>query len=129
MARYRRPKGWWLDYRKKLDAFCAKARDTSLVTSDGDRELSMRVYHNARQRYYWYEAGIDGRGNQVYFCWTLHKAEDGTYASWREVHYDRELKRYDYAYRKTKAKVAEIARRRYNAFINKDAPPEEDESE
>lgn len=59
----------------------------------------------------------DGKGQDVFFCWTIRKDEAGYFRTWREVHTKTEIKRYDVAYRRTKAAAAEIARRRYNKFI------------
>lgn len=90
-----------------------------MVVSDGDRAHAMEVKQRARVRYYWHEAGTDGRGNDVYFCWTVHADKEGVFWSWREVHCATEMKRDSYVHRKTKAAAAEVARRRQNAWIDK----------
>lgn len=113
----RRPKGWWKWYYQALDTLAQRAYDTAMVVSDGDMRLAGEARRGVRARHYWHEAGQNSKGQDVFFCWTLHPDEHGEYHTWREVHTSTAIKRYDYAHRKTKAAVAEIARKRYNAFI------------
>ncbi len=61
----RRERGFWRAYQDRLNAFAAKAYDAAMVVSDGDREHASKVRARARARYYWLEAGVDGRGNDV----------------------------------------------------------------
>lgn len=115
----RRERGFWRAYQDRLNAFAAKAYDAAMVVSDGDRFEASKVRARARARYYWLEAGTNGYGHDVYFCWTLHPDPEGLFWSWREVHTSTEMRRDKYSHRKTKAAAAELARKRQNAFIDK----------
>lgn len=113
----RRPKGWYKWYSTALTKLAMKAADASLVVTGGDKELAEKVFRDVRCRHYWHDAGTNGKGQDVFFCWTTRKDEAGYFRTWREVHTQTEIKRYNVAYRRTKAAAAEIARRRYNKFI------------
>lgn len=115
----KREKGFWIRYQQRLGAFANKAYEAAMVVSDGDREHAKAVKERAMVRYYWHEAGTNGRGHDVYFCWTVHPDKEGVFWSWREVHTATEMRRDWYVHRKTKAAAAEVARRRQNAYIDK----------
>lgn len=115
----KREKGFWQAYQRRLKTFASDAYEAALVVSDGDRAHAKEVYSRALTRYYMIEAGTDGRGHTVWFAWTLHRDKEGVFWTWREVHSDTKMKRDKYAHRKTKAAVAEIARKRQNAWIDR----------
>jgi len=109
----------WTKYYKRLNAFASKASDAVLVVSDGDRNLAGRAYSNVLMRYKWYDAGMNGKGQNVYFCFSLFRDEENLFWSWRETHGKTKMKRDMYSHRRKKAACKEIARKRYNAFIDK----------
>ena len=113
----RRPKGWWKWYFARIRALADKAYETTMVVTDGDREAAIQAYSDYNIRYHWHDAGQNSKQQEVFFCWTIYRDRTGYYRTWREVHTSTTVKRYDVARRKTKAGVAEIARRRYNKFI------------
>ena len=122
----RRAKGWWKWYWNALEVHARRAFDTVMVVSDGDVSLANQARRDERLRHYWHEAGQNDKGQEVFFCWTLRKDASGHYRTWREVHTQTAIKRYDVVYKRTKAQAAEVARKRYNVFIgadeNDDAP-------
>lgn len=113
----RRAKGWWKWYWACLEVYATRVFDTVMVVSDGDVILASQARQDARLRHYWYEAGQNDKGQEVFFCWTLRKDASGHYRTWREVHTQTAIKRYDVVYKRTKAQAAEVARKRYNVFI------------
>ena len=69
--------------------------------------------------YRYWDAGIDGRGRAVIFCWACHRNAAGYFLGWREVSSKQQTKRDMWVARKTKAACQEVARRRQNAWIER----------
>jgi hypothetical protein len=88
-----------------------------MIVSDKDVNFSLEAKRDVRIRHYWHEAGQNEKGQDVFYCWTIRRDASGQYRTWREVHTLTEIKRYDIVYKRTKAQAAEVARKRYNAFI------------
>ncbi len=82
-----------------------KAHKLSRVMADGKP---------ANWRYY--RAGKDGKGRTIRFCHTSWKNVAGFYLFFREVRTAKQIKRDQWAARKTRKEVAALARRRSQQF-------------
>lgn len=74
---------------------------------------------------YRYMGATNGRGQAVWFCWSVHRNAAGYFLGWRETYFKRTGKDGTYATRdqwsarKVKKRVIELAERRRDRLIEK----------
>jgi hypothetical protein len=74
----------------------------------------------ARMSWRYYNAGKDGRGRKVYFCWSTERNAAGYFLGWRQVtNKDGSGKRDMWTANRTRNRVKETAKNRTNAFREK----------
>ena len=92
-----------------------REREEAAAKADPAKHKLSRVFEDARYRFY--DAGRNGRGQAVRFCYSSHRNVAGYFLGWREVVGKKQTKRDKWTARKSRSAVADIARNRYNKFI------------
>lgn len=82
-----------------------------------------RVMANTGYRYW--NAGRDGRGSLVLFCWSSHRNVAGFFLGWRQTQYrNGKIKRDMWVSRRRRKRCIEIASVRRDKFRERHAKPE-----
>jgi hypothetical protein len=93
--------------------------------ADPVRYKKSRVYPaGVSTNYHWIPAGRDGKGREVFFCWSVHRNVAGYFLGWRQVYYrdrDKTVKRDRWLSSRKRRVVEAAARRRAEAFQQKQA--------
>jgi hypothetical protein len=96
-----------------------REREAAAAKADPAKHKLSRVFNDSRYRFY--DAGRNGRGQVVRFCYSSHRNVAGYFLGWREIEGKKQTKRDQWTARKTRTAVVDIARNRYNKFIAKAA--------
>lgn len=101
-----------------LESFRQDAELRRIKENPAAHKLTRLMPHGVPMSYRYYPAGKDGRGRTVRFCWTSHRNAAGYFLGWREVISPKSGKghRDMWAARKIKRRLAELAKRRADAF-------------
>ena len=97
-----------------------REREEAAAKANPQAHKLSRVFRDSRYRFY--EAGQNGRNQVVRFCYSSHRNVAGYFLGWREIEGKTQTKRDQWTARKTRSAVADIARNRYNKFIEKNIP-------
>lgn len=106
------------DLRIKVLALARDNYESTLVVSGGDKRVATIAKLVQNQSYRFFMPSINGRGQEVRFCWSIEEV-DGRFYTWREVVGQHNFKRDRYLVRKKRSQVREVARKRYNAYADK----------
>lgn len=115
----RRSKEWWKWYYDRLNDLAKEAAHLAKIVSDGDPDLMAQAVRDVKIRHYWLDAGVNAKGQDVFFCWSIHKDSSGHFRTWREVHTQEKIKRYNMTFKRSKKIAARLARERHAAFKGK----------
>jgi len=107
------------EYQRRLKNLAMKARDTASVVSDGDPSFMAAAHGFEYRSYRIVEAGTNANDQKVWFCCSIHRDTAGCFYSWREVHGQNRMWRYQLSTCKTKAAAKVLAYRRQNAWVAK----------
>ena len=119
MRKKKKKLSWSAVFSLKLMELAKKQGEMVRTISDNDIHMVSAAYRDAQMRYTLLSCGKDGRGSQVYFCYTRRRDTAGYYRSWKEVHTQWEIKRFKMSYFAHKVSAQNMARRRYKKYLEK----------